>query len=293
MHGMHHHRLVLTGPPLALRPLVDELRRAGATVVDADDPPRLVWSTSDPRLVERLALRHAEVAVGVERFEALGSEMVRLVVRGGEATVLDRRRVLPTPGDDDLEAWGNVDEDEGLRLDQELLRRAAGRVELRCREVPPAGALGSALAVGCAFGALCAFAREPYAPAAPGERVLHAVADLAASALLVSAAPRPPAPAEARVERAWALTSALARAGAEALWDRPGEAAWAEWLGYLVASTSDVLLACAESIDGGATAIASVHREHFATPDEQRAWAAGALVATCLQAIALFDTAIR
>jgi hypothetical protein len=91
------------------------------------------------------------------------------------------------------------------------------------------------------------------------------------------------------VERSWTLTRALARAGAEELWDRPDEAAWTQWLRYLVAATSDALLACAESVDGAGTAIAAVHREHFATPDEQQAAAAAALVATCLQTLALFD----
>jgi hypothetical protein len=46
-------------------------------------------------------------------------------------------------------------------------------------------------------------------------------------------------------------------------------------------------------VDGAGTAIAAVHREHFATPDERQTAAAGTLVATCLQTMALFDRAIR
>jgi len=321
MLGMHHHRLVLNGPTRSLPPLVDELRRAGATVLDADGPPRLVWSTSDPRLVERLARRHAEVAVGVERFEALGTEMVRLVVHGADTTILDRRRVLPHP-DDDLEGWGGCD-DEGVQLDPELLRRAARRVQERVgrdavtrvavpagRDAdpdgeaghegppppgPPLAALGAALALGTAFGAVCAAAPEPAVAGGPDPRCLDAIADLAATALTAGAAlcAPTPAPAEAVLERAWALTRALARAGDEPLWEGPGTASWPEWLGYLAAATADALLACVEGGDAVGTAIASVHREHCATPAEHRAIAAGALVATGLQMLALFDAEIR
>ena len=293
---MHHHRLVLNGPPPALQRLVDELRRAGATVLGADEVPRLVWSTSDPRLVESVAGRHADVAVGVERFEALGTEVVRLVVRGGEATVLDRRRVLPTPEDDELEAWGYECDEEGVQLDSELLRRAARRVD-RCavdlRPDGPASALGEGRALGCAFGMLC----QTGGGEAPADAALEAVVGLAAAAL-VSSVERASSgcarvPAEAVVERSWILTRALAWAGAEQLWERPDDAVWVAWLGHLMAATSDALLACAESFDGAGTAIAAVHREHYATPDERRASAADALIAMCLQTLALFDEAIR
>jgi hypothetical protein len=296
--AVHHHRLVLNGPPPALQRLVDELCRAGATVLVGEDAPRLVWSTSDPRLVERLAVRHTDVAVGVERFEALGTEVVRLVVRGDEATVLDRRRVVPSSEDDELQAWGYGSDDEGAQLDPELLRRAAHRVDRCARDVrtcDPAGALDGGLALGRAFGTLCEGATvRPLRGAS-----LDAVAGLAAAALTVSATRAAPTgggpwpPAAAAVERSWILTRALASAAAEALWDPPPDAVWIDWLGHLMAATSDVLLACAESVDGAETAIAAVHREHFATPDEQRASAADALIAMCLQTLALFGEAIR
>jgi hypothetical protein len=295
---VHHHRLVLNGPPPALQRLVDDLRRAGATVLAGEEAPRLVWSTSDPQVVERLAVRHAGVAVGVERFEALGTEVVRLVVRGDQATVLDRRRVVPSPDDDELEAWGCAPSDEGLPLDPELLRRAAHRVDRCATDLRPDGpvdALGGGFALGCAFGVLC----ESAARGRSRRGALDAVAGLAAAALTVSATRAASAddgawpPAAAAVERSWVLTRALARAGADALWDRPPDAIWADWLGHLMAATSDALLACAESVDGPDTAIAAVHREHFATPGEQRASAADALIAMCVQTLALFDEAIR
>jgi hypothetical protein len=288
---VHHHRLVLNGPPPALRRLVDELRRAGATVLAADAAPRLVWSTDDPGVLERVAVRHADVAVGVERFEALGTEVVRLLVCGGETTVLDRRGVLPGP-EDDLEGWGCELDEEGVRLEPELLRRAARRVEGHAgpgEAGPRASGLDAALALGRALGTLSTQAAAALAPGAPGCAQLDAVAGLAAAALAVGTEPVAPAPAAALVERSWTLTRALARAALDELWDRPGEADWTAWLRYLVAATSDALLACAESVDGAGTAIAAVHREHFATPDEQQAAAAGALVATCLQTMVLFD----
>jgi hypothetical protein len=292
---VHHHRLVLNGPSPALRRLVDELRRAGATVVTAGAAPRLVWSTDDPGLIERVASRHGDVAVGIERFESLGTEVVRLLVCGAETTVLDRRGVLPGP-EDDLEGWGCELGEEGARLEPELLRRAARRVEQHAG--PGAGASGAwgleaALALGRALGTLSTQAAAGTEPGRPGVAQLDAVAGLAAAALAVATEPVVPAPAAALVERSWSLTRALARAAGEELWDRPGEAPWTQWLRYLVAATSDALLACADGVDGAGTAIAAVHREHFATPDERQTAAAGTLVATCLQTMALFDRAIR
>jgi hypothetical protein len=296
---MHHHRLVLNGPSPALRRLVDDLRRAGATVLAGEErSPRLVWSTDDARLVERVAMHHADVAVGVERFEALGTEVVRLVVRGDETTVLDRRRVLPEAEDDGPKAWRRELGDEGMQLDPELLRRAAHDVERCAGDLRPGGradALDGGLTLGRAFGALCEGADRER----PQGVALAAVAGLAAAALTVSAT-RAAAigtgacpPAVAAVERSWILTRALARAGGEALWDRPPDAVWADWLGHLMAVTSDALLACAESVDGPDTTVAAVHREHFATPDEQRASAVDALIAMCLQTLVLFGEAIR
>ncbi|HEY4096544.1 MAG TPA: hypothetical protein VGM33_13580 [Baekduia sp.] len=295
---MHHHRLVLNGPSPALQRLVDDLRRAGATVLTREGPPRMVWSTDDPRLVERVAVHHADVAVGVERFEALGTEVVRLVVRGDETTVLDRRHVLPDAEDDGPKAWRRELGDEGLQLDPELLRRAAQDVERCAGDLRPgdrADALDAGLTLGRAFGALCEGTDRERAHA----EALAAVARLAAAALTVSATrvagtgTGAGPPAVAAVERSWILTRALARAGGEALWDRPPDAVWADWLGHLMAVTSDALLACAESVDGPDTTVAAVHREHFATPDEQRASAVDALIAMCLQTLVLFDEVIR
>jgi hypothetical protein len=293
---MHHHRLVLNGPSPALQRLVDDLRRAGATVLTGEGSPRLVWSTADPRLVERVAVDYTDVAVGVERFEALGTEVVRLVVRGDETTVLDRRHVVPDAEDDGPKAWHRELGDEGLQLDPELLRRAAHDVERCAGDLRPgarADALDGGLTLGRAFGVLCEGADRERAHAG----ALAAITGLAAAALTVSATRAAGTgacpPAVAAVERSWILTRALARAGGEALWDRPPDAAWADWLGHLMAVTSDALLACAESVDGPDTTVAAVHREHFATPDEQRASAVDALIAMCLQTLALFGEAIR
>jgi hypothetical protein len=236
-----------------------------------------------------------------------------LVIHGAEATILDRRPIRAVP-DDDLETCGCCAGDEGIHLDPELLRRAARRVEdgatgggvprlagapgrdpaTRAKRGPGAApsALDSAVALGRAVGVLCARAGDASVAPDPAPRTLDAIADLAATAVTISAPPSAPSPGAAMVERSWALTRALARAGAEPLWDGPGNLAWPDWLGDLIAATSDALLACAESVDGGATAIAAVHREHCPTPDEHRTSAAGALVTVCLQALALLDPTV-
>ena len=90
---MYRQRLVLNGPPAAVARLADDLCAAGAVAVAGPTagPPRLVWETAQSGTLEGLCVRHRDVTVGVERFELLGDELERLVVRGREATVLARR----------------------------------------------------------------------------------------------------------------------------------------------------------------------------------------------------------
>jgi hypothetical protein len=115
--GMHRQRLVLNGPSAAIARLTDDLCAAGAVAVAGATagPPRLVWETAQPGTLEGLCVRHREVTVGVERFELLGEELERLVVRGRAATVLERRR-LAGDGHELDEMGGVCLEEDGAPL---------------------------------------------------------------------------------------------------------------------------------------------------------------------------------
>jgi hypothetical protein len=318
---MHHHRLTLNGPSGAVARLADDLAAAGAVAVPvANDgaPRRLVWPTRAPATLEQLCGRHRAVVVGVERFELLGDELQRLVLHGREATVLERRRLVPDPellaADDGCEPAGSgcppafpgglcLDED-GAPLDVAALRAAAHRIAALPVDLGPGlagSSLDDALLLGAALGHLCAAATatdssphplgdDPRAHDVPSPAVLAAVTSLAASALTASAACTGAAcPAELAHERAYRLTASTAAAATERLWARPGAADWPEWLMYLLAGTATVIDDCAACLHQPAPPFLSVHAEHHATDEERLEHAAGRLVSTCLQALVLFD----
>jgi hypothetical protein len=288
---MYRQRLVLNGPPVAVAGLVDDLRAAGAVAVAGPTagPPRLVWETAQPATLEGLCVRHREVTVGVERFELLGDELERLVVRGREATVLARRRVV---GDAqqlegvEEEGGGVCLEEDGAPLERTALRAAAGYVMAAPADRgpgPTCSATDDAVRVGRAVGRLSATVVED----GPGLGGDMAIAVLAGTALTLGAASSACA-AERRFERDWRLTQAVTRAGRERLWARPGEAEWPEWLMDLLLGAARVIEGCSACLHQPPPPFASVHTEHVDTEAEQVERAVGRLVTTALQTLVLF-----
>jgi hypothetical protein len=289
---MHHHRLVLNGAPAAVARLADELRAAGAVAIAGGDAPpmRLVWATPRASAVEALCARHRAVVVGLERFETLGEELERLVLHGREATVLERRTLAADPDDD---GYGVSLDEQAAPLDPSGLRAAARRVSALPAIVGPgllATSLDDALLIGPALGRLCAAAGDPLADEPPPAAALDEVAGLAAIGLTIGAASAGSmCPAELAFERAWRLAVATAVAGREELWARPGDADWAEWLMDLLAGAAAVIESSAACLHQPAPPFVSLHTEHFSTVEEQLDHAAGDLVTTALQTLALFD----
>lgn len=285
---MYRQRLVLNGPPAAVAGLVDDLRAAGAVAVAGPTagPPRLVWETARPATLEGLCARHRDVTVGVERFELLGDELERLVVRGREATVLARRRVAGGgPGLDGVEEGGGVClEEDGALLDPVALRAAARRVMAAPADRGPgsSSAVDDAVRVGKAVGRLSAAVAED----GPGLGGDAAIAALAATALALGATSSA-CEAERRFERDWRLTQAVTRAGRERLWARPGEAEWPEWLMDLLTGAARVIDGCSACLHQPPPFV-SVHTEHVDTEEEQLEREVGRLATIALQTLVLF-----
>ena len=287
---MHRQRLVLNGPPVAIARLADDLRAAGAVAVAGPTagPPRLVWETAQSGTLEGLCARHRDVTVGVERFELLGDELERLVVQGREATVLERRKLGGgTPELDGVDELGDIClEEDGAPLDPVALRAAARSVLAAAVEFgagPSGSAADDAVRVGRAVGRLCATVGQD----GPGLRGRATLAGLAATALSLGAAGWA-CEAEWRFERDWRLTQAIARAGREELWARPGEAEWSEWLMDLLTGVARVIDGCSACLHQPPPPFVSVHTEHVDTEVEELERAAGRLVSTALQALVLF-----
>jgi len=287
---MHQHRLVLNGPADAVARLASELESAGAVAVSCGvaGRPRMVWETTRPTALAGLCADHRAVTVGVERFELLGEELERLVLRGGEATVLERRRPVPSEDDDvppDDGCGGLCLTEEGAPLDPALLRAAARRVlavPIAPGPAPATTALDDARLLSVAIGRLGGAASGE-----PDEHALDAVAALAAVALSVGEGSADAA--EHRFERAWRLTRATAHAGREELWARPGAADWTEWLMELLASAADVIHGAAACLHAPPAPFVSLHTEHYDTEEEQLERAGGRLASTALQTLVLFD----
>jgi hypothetical protein len=303
---VHHHRLVLNGPRAAVARLAGDLVAAGATVLPGAEgaPPRLVWTTGDPRALGVLCARHPRVAAGVERFAFLGATLERLVATGREATVLERRPVVgePDPAEDDgpdpppSRLLGGLCLDaDCVPLPRAALDAAARRVAVLPVDVGPglaASALDDALLVGAAAGRVCdqATATPLYDLAPAAASALGAIAALAAAALTTSAACAGAAGlAELQHERAWCLTEATAYAALERLWTRPGDADWPEWIMYVLAGAAAIVEDCAACLHHPAPPYVSIHTERQPTDEERLRESASRLVTTCLQALVLFD----
>jgi hypothetical protein len=293
--GMHQHRLVLNGPAAAVARLADDLCTAGAVAMTGPTagPPRLVWETAGAATLEGLCARHRDVAVGVERFELLGDELERLLVKGREATVLERRRLAAGVHDLDgsEEARDLCLEEDGAPLDPAALRKAARLVMVApvdLRPGPTCSAADEAVQVGMAVGRLCATVDED-GPGVGGRVMIAALAATALTLGTIGAASE----AERSFERGWRLTQAIARAGGERLWSRPGEADWPEWLMDLLTGAARVIEACAACLHQPPPPFVSVHTEHVDTEAEQLERAAARLVTTVLQVMVLFDAKPR
>lgn len=298
---MNHHRLVLNGPPEHVDALARALLDAGAEPVPGADPPCLTWATPAPLPLPSLGADHPRVNVGVERFALLGETVESLVLRGGAVTILERRPFAPVNDDDPHPLLTDATLADCAPLPPPLLHAAAMRVadqSLQLGPNPTSTTLDDALLVGAAIGHVCTAAlAAPLEDVAAGEgglplAVRDALAALAATAITAAAATTDPASSgELDFERAHQLTEAHAVAGAERLWSRPGNADWPEWLMYILLGAASVVEDCAVALHQPPPPVFSLHAEHGATREERLGHATTRLVATCLQALALFDPA--
>jgi hypothetical protein len=263
---MFHHRLTLTGPDDALTAAGAELVAMGATPVGAGcfitsrDGDAETWRT--------LAENHPSIRVSVDLFEEFDDEFVQAIVTGRGSTELSRRSVLP-------ETFGCFD-DGGEQIPSELLG-AAGRAVAADRLAHDVGTLSSALddalTMGQALGRFCTRVERSIFDE-PGEAELDAVRELAVFAWWTAVAEQGSGTAaELEFDHALTLTQAVAQAGREELWDKPGHACWTTWAEQIIAGASEVVEA------GSAPSRA---------PDGQLAFSARSLLTTCVQTLALF-----
>jgi hypothetical protein len=324
---MHHLRLDLHGPPAAMDHLIGELVASGAEPLPDADPsaPRLVWATSEPPPLAALCDRYYTVRVGVERFMLLGETLERVVYRGREMTLLERRAFADAPeslliaddgrfpylaaGPDPPTERGRVCFDaDGAPLDGDALCAAAREVAAVPVDLGPGlagSALDDALLIGAAIGQVCATATGPHpdqdvhplsadprATAVPATSVLEALAGLAAAGVTAAAANAyPSSAAELAYERAVRLTRATAVARIEHLWTRPGDADWPEWLMYVLAAAGMVIEECSLNLSRPVEELSElvVVSERMPSDAERLEDAAARLVMFCLQALVLFS----
>jgi hypothetical protein len=287
---MHHHRLVLNGPPGAVGLLAAALGAAGATSV-ATDPPRLIWTTARTDPLGAIAAAHPGVVIGAERFAGLGKSFERLVVHGTEATLLERRAFASEDEETPSSPPGPARPRLALAAPPQLaaLRRAALAVGREPTAFGPATGttLDDALLVAPALGRLAAVAGDPLDLDRPPPPVLAALRALGAIGLTVGATCGGPAcDAELEFERAWRLAQAHACAS-----DDPfialGDADWPDWLMFVLSCAAGVIESCAASLHRAPPGTSPIHREHFATADEHLDHAATLLTITSIQALAL------
>lgn len=283
---VHHYRLTLNGRDRDVARLAEELASAGAQPLERGEGMRLLWSTpSAPDALAAMSRRHRRVTLGVEWFESFEDRFAQLVVAAGTATVMDLRRAIEGA------EWGQWHDEDGEPLDGALLRAAAERVAAEPVDCGPgclATGLDSALLAGREMGRLAAAAEADLYGDAPPEEAVAAVARLGATALTICATTRSVSSAELEFERAWRLTKALVSASRDELCDRPGMASWPEWLRVVLGAASDVVDAACHCDALEPNELGMVAYEHLSSPSERLESAAGGLVASCLQALALF-----
>jgi hypothetical protein len=286
---MHHQRIVLNGPEADVVAAAAALGAAGASAVAAA-PPRFVWTVPRAGPLEALAARHPAVVLGVERFDALGASYERLIVHGALPTLLERRAFVPADEDEETLTSPPRAGTAVASRRAAALRRAALALAAEPTAFGPATGttLDDALLVAPALGRLAAVSGDPLEADRPPPEALGALRALGAIGLTVGASCEGPAcDAELEFERAWRLAQAHACAGDDPFADQ-GEADWPEWLMFVLSCGAGVIEACAASLHRAPPGTIPVHREHYATADEQLDHAATLLVITTIQALALF-----
>jgi hypothetical protein len=279
--AVHHCRVTVNGPDAAVESLVAELCAAGARRIDARSVVTRCADGVDSWA--ELSSRHPRAVIGLECFEEFGDDFLHALIENGEMTVMARHGVLP-------EDWGGFFDEDGVRLDEELVRGAAREIAAagRAHEVTAArGGLDVAIGMGKLLGRFCA-QTEATALGEPSPEALDGVIELALMALSVSAYDSGRGEAEREFQLALRLTQSMVHAGRDELFDRPGNACWTEWLQLLLGSASNVVdAACNCCIDRTPEAHA-FGAEQYGTPDEHLEAEGRALLTTCLQALALF-----
>ena len=281
---MHHYRVNVNGPAPTVGALVAELGRAGARPVEPSRKSCLVMASEDGiETWEALSRRHPAARLGLECFTEFEDDLHHIVIENGQVTVMACDRVLP----DD---WGSFHDEDGERLDQDLLRAAAESIAAQ-RDRHDVGTMADgldiALTMGKALGRLCGRV-EPSVFENPPREAVEAITELAVFALFVSASSQSSGAAERDFDHALRLTQSMVHAGRSEFRDKPGDACWSEWLGILIGAASNVIDAacdCRIELESESQAFGS---EHYQTAAERLEVEARALLTTCVEALALF-----
>jgi hypothetical protein len=282
---VRHYRVSINGPEQVVAAVLTELGRTSGRKVAGASSYHVATSPEGIEPWKALSVRHPGVVLGVECFERFVDEYLSLVIEDGEVTTMGRHSVLP----DD---WGGFYDEDGERLDAELLRAAAETIMAQ-RLQHAAGTLSCgldiALTMGKVLGRFCSRVdASPFDD--PTREGLDVLIELAVIALRVSSCVTAAGRGERDFAHALRLTQSFVHGGRDELRDRPGEASWSEWLELLIGAASDVLEAACRCSFERETEHHALAAEHYGTPEEQLELAARSLLTTCLQALALFDS---
>lgn len=290
---MFHHDITLTGRESDVRALRMALVAAGAEHLDEHDQVRLQWRADPgPAPVEALAAEHPAVDVGTRRLDRERGTVQERTIVGGQVRVDRERRVFRSDDGEVSCRWGLCFDEDGERLDPALLRRVADdilTIEEDQRSAVRPATLPEALLLADEAGRLARAVGEMSDQATPSSRALAALRHLASAALTIACVPDDQSGTAVRASRAYRMQEVLVHAGHEELWDTPGHADWTAWVGYILSAVGHAIDTCITSAHATVWVSPDGHDDSgCGHPDRRREAATGALVSTCVQALALF-----
>lgn len=287
---MVDHEIELIGEARSVAALRAELVAHEAQHLTGCDRVHLAWTSERPELLEMLSAAHPDVDVRVRRVAT--TDEVREVLLVGGRTVVDRaRRVFRDRHGEVSGEWGLCMDEDGDLLDATVLRRVAD--DVLATEVPvsparPARGVVDALALLTCAGRLAQASGDPFDARQPTQATLAHVRELASLALSLSCTSAPGA-TELWSSRSWRLREALVVAGGETLWDVVEGPRWDDWAGRIAEAACSAVEACrASSWTPTYDLPEGDPVPHLLQPDGHLVAATGSLVATCLQALALW-----
>lgn len=261
------------------------LEALGALPFGPSDPGCWAWSTDGGwEAIAEFSRTQPSAPLSVQGFQEYRDEIAWASVTDGEVAVVSRRSVLPSD-------WGSFHDEDGKPLDREVLAWAGSVIAGSGDEFESSTlfcGLETALVVGAELGRFVSAARDFLADGAPTPRTLEAISRLARIGLQVSLASQPRSKGELSYLLPLRLTQSVVHAGRDEYSDQPGQADWQWWLGILLSSAAGII-DDAHMCDVVPTPSEPPEAE-TRHPGEWMELAAGALVTSCVQALALFGS---